>query len=82
MALLGLLPDCARKVSKPCDLPGLFRVKLVENGRVILAYLCPICVAELPDLMKEVAAVREEDRVKGLLSGPTETEPSGEDPLE
>lgn len=82
MSFLGIFPDCARR---GCLLPGIFKINLISDGRAIQAFLCPICVTDLPTFMKEVAAVREQDRLmesRERLTGPAEGEPSGEDPLE
>lgn len=57
---MALWPDCAKQ---GCGLPGLFRFEFVEDGRKIVAFLCPSCILEAPRFLEEIAAVKEQDHL-------------------
>lgn len=54
------LPPCARK---GCPLPGIFKVEYVDITGDITAFVCPLCLAQIPKLLQEMAEVREERKL-------------------
>lgn len=63
----ALWPPCSKQ---DCEGPGIFRFDLVNDHGPLTAYLCPVCILQAPALLKEIAAIRDEQRL--LLEEETE----------
>lgn len=58
--MLKLWTKCAKD---GCRWPGVFKFEFTDDSGDFSAYLCPLCMIEAPTLLKEIAAVREEQRL-------------------
>jgi hypothetical protein len=54
------LPPCARH---GCPLPGIFKVEVVDSTGQVTAYVCPLCLTQVPVLLQEMTEVREERKL-------------------
>jgi len=57
--MLGL-PPCARK---GCPLPGIFKVEIVDATGPLTAFVCPLCLVQIPGLLHEMSDIREEQKL-------------------
>lgn len=57
---VSLWPTCALR---GCGWPALAKVEMVEEGRPISVYLCPVHILEIKECLEAIASAREEERL-------------------